>query len=101
VEDPYAESAEFAGHIAKATAIGVVHGMRALKDASEGGGSSGGEPMDKLKKDLVHVVKTVEAAAAAAAHAQKLSIAAAQAFRKEEVQLQTWKKKLDGILASM
>ena len=97
VEDPYAESSEFAAEVAKATAVGVVHAMGALQGANEGGASpSGGEEMIKLSRtEMAEVVAAIEAARASAAHAAKLSVAAAHAFRKEEVRLDAMKKKIE------
>ena len=95
VDDPYAPSSFFAEQIAKSTARGVVAGMRAFQEASQGGSSSSGEPMIKISKTkMVEVVGAINTAAAAAAHAENLSIAAAQAFKKEEVKIHKMKKML-------
>ena len=102
VEDPYADSAMFAEHVAKATAVGVVAGIRALQSASEGGSSSSGVPMIKVSKTkMAEVVEAVNSAAVSAAHASKLSIAAAQAFKQEEVRLHKMKKMLAELTDSM
>ena len=100
-DDTYARSAVFVEQVAKATAVGVVHGI--LQKASEGGGaSSSGEPKTKLQKpDVMEFVAVVESARAAAAHASQLSIAAAQAFKNEEQTLAEMKKKLHELVKTM
>ena len=95
VNDPYAELSLFGETVAKETAENVLAGMRSLQSASKGGSSSSGEPMIKVsKKKLGDVVESINTAAAAAAQAEKLSIAAAQAFRTEEVKLGSMKRVL-------
>ena len=95
MSDPYAGLSKFGETVAKETAENVLAGMRSLQSASKGGSSSSGEPMIKLsKKKLGDVVEAINTAAVAAAHAENLSIAAAQAFKTEEVKLHKMKKVL-------
>ena len=102
LEDPYAESSEFAAAVAKSTAVGVVHAMGALHNANESGASSsGGEEMIKLSRtEMAEVAAAIEAARASAAHAAKLSVAAAHAFRKEHERLVAMQKKIEQITAN-
>ena len=97
MEDPYSATSEFAAVVAKSTAVGVVHAMGALQNANEtGASSSGGEEMIKLSRtEMAEVAAAIEAARASAAHAAKLSVAAAHAFRKEEVRLGAMKNKIE------
>ena len=102
MEDPYSATSEFAAVIAKSTAVGVVHAMGALQNANESGATaSGGEEMIKLSRtDLAEVSAAIEAARASAAHAAKLSVAAAHAFRKEHDKLVAMQKKIEQITAN-
>ena len=95
MNDPYAELSLFGETVAKETAENVLADMQSLQSAIKGGSSSSGEPMIKVsKKKLGDVVKSINSAAAAAAHAEKLSYSAAQAFQTEEVKLGSMKRVL-------
>ena len=96
-EDLYAESSEFTEAVTKAAAVGADYAMGTLQGADESGAtSSGGDEMIKIsRKEMAEVAAAIEAARASAAHAAKLSVAAAHAFRKEEVRLGAMKKKIE------
>ena len=73
-----------------------------MQNANESGATaSGGEEMIKLSRtDLAEVSAAIEAARASAAHAAKLSVAAAHAFRKEHDKLVAMQKKIEQITAN-
>ena len=101
-EDLYAEPSEFTEAVTKAAAVGADYAMGTLQGADESGAtSSGGDEMIKLsRKELAEILSTIESARASAAHAGKLSVAAAHAFRREHEKLVAVKEKFEKIAAN-
>ena len=101
-EGQYAGRSDWTEAVTKAAAVGADYAMGTLQGADESGAtSSGGDEMIKLsRKEMAEVVSTIESARASAAHAAKLSVAAAHAFRREHEKLVAMKEKMEQLAAN-
>ena len=101
-EGQYAGRSDWAEAVTKAAAVGADYAMGSLHGADESGAtSSGGDEMINLsRKEMAEVLSTIESARASAAHAAKLSVAAAHAFRREHEKLVAMKEKMEQLAAN-
>ena len=101
-EGQYAGRSDWTEAVTKAAAVGAEYAMGTLQGADESGAtSSGGDEMIKLsRKEMAEILSTIESARASAAHAGKLSVAAAHAFRREHEKLVAVKEKFEKIAAN-